>query len=85
MDYQNDIVLPTLIEKIKVKTAHLKKLTHEEEGKLLSLTNQQKEIITKADKVLKEEYITSPPVVHSPSLKSHNKYKSFTDLLHTMK
>jgi len=63
----------------------LKKLTPEEEGKILSLTKQQKEIIQKADKSIKDEFVSAPPIVNSPSLKSHNKYKAFTDLLHSLK
>lgn len=85
MDYKNDIILPTLLEKIRVKTNKYKSLTPEEEGKILSLTSQQKEIIAKADKVIKEEYMTTAPVIHSPSLKSHNKYKAFTDVLASLK
>jgi hypothetical protein len=38
MNYQKDTILPLLISKIQSKTAHLKKMTPEEEGKILSLT-----------------------------------------------
>lgn len=84
MNYKNDFVLPHLVAKVKARTEKLKHLSVEEEGKLLSLTAQQKEVISKSDKVLKDEYITTAPTVHSPSLKSHNKYKTFTDLLHSL-
>jgi hypothetical protein len=40
MNYQNDIVLPNLIEKIKAKTQALKSLSKEEEAKMLSLSAQ---------------------------------------------
>jgi hypothetical protein len=40
MNYQNDIVLPNLIDKIKAKTQALKSLSKEEEAKMLSLSAQ---------------------------------------------
>lgn len=85
MDYKNDFVLPSVIDKIRDKTTKLKSMSAEEESKMLSLTSHQRDIIVKADKVVKDEFITQPPPIHSPSLKGHQKYKAFTDLLQALK
>lgn len=45
MNYKNDVVLPTLISKIKEKTSKLKELSAEEEAKMLSLTANQRLVI----------------------------------------
>jgi hypothetical protein len=85
MDYSQDAVMPILREKIAAKTAGLKGLTPEAESKLLSLTDSQKKVIANNDKSAKNGYLTAVPSVHSPSLKSHDKFRGFVDLLSQMK
>lgn len=84
-DYATDGVMDILREKIADKTANLKSLTPEEESKLLALTSQQKGVVANMDRTAKSSYLGHTPSVHSPSLKSHPKFKSFTDLLAGMK
>ena len=84
-DYANDGIMDILKEKISNKAAHLKSMTPEEESKLLALTANQKSAIANLDRQAKSGYLSHAPTVHTPSLKSHPKFKSFTDLLAGMK
>lgn len=59
MNYSNDIVMENLMKTFKEKTAKLKNLTPEEEGKLLSLTAEQRESISSQDRIAKNEYLKS--------------------------
>ncbi len=36
------------------------------------------------DKIAKGDYLSDVPHVHSPSLKGHEKFKDYVDLLNTM-
>ena len=50
MKYENDPVLPMLQAEMKTRIDHFKGLSKEEEGKLLSLSPEQKKVITENDK-----------------------------------
>jgi hypothetical protein len=56
-------------------------LSAEEESKLLSLTKDQRRIIAENDRKSKNEYLTQAPNINHPTVKSHEKYKSFTDFV----
>lgn len=85
MDYANDPVMPVLREQIASKAAHLKSLSAEEESQLLALTETQRNAIANQDRSAKDGYLSAVPQVHSPSLKSHDKFRDFVDLLSQMK
>lgn len=81
MDYASDTVLPLLNSKIQAKTSQYKSLSEEDESSLLSLSSKQRQIIANTDKTSKNGYLTTVPQVHSPTLKSHDKFKRFVDTL----
>jgi len=84
MDYAVDPVLPLLTSKIQEKTSAFKSLSAEEEASLLSLTDKQKSIIGNNDKSSKTTFLTTVPNVHSPSLKTNDKFKRYVDTLKKM-
>jgi len=50
MKYQNDPLLPMLQDEMQKRIAHFKGLSAEEEGKLLSLTAEQRRVIADLDR-----------------------------------
>ena len=50
MKYENDPLLPMLQNEMQKRIAHFKGLTPEEEGKLLSLTAEQRRVIADLDR-----------------------------------
>lgn len=50
MKYENDPLLPMLQEEMQKRIAHFKGLSPEEEGKLLSLTADQKRVVADLDR-----------------------------------
>jgi hypothetical protein len=59
-------------------------LSKEEEGKLLSLSADQKKIVMDNDKKAKNEYLGTIPNVNNPGIKSHEKFKNFVDVIGTL-
>lgn len=57
MTYKNDPLMPILTEEINNRVNAYKALSSEEEGKLLSLNQDQKKIISEADKREKQAYL----------------------------
>jgi hypothetical protein len=76
MSYEGDEVLPMLNAEIEKRTAEFKGLSAEEEGKLLSLTSQQKNTIAEQDRKAKVEYLTKAPKIGNAGVKVHDKFKS---------
>jgi len=84
-DYASDGIMDLVKENIATRAANLKSLSPEEESKLLALTDNQKTAVANLDKQAKSAYASHVPSVHSPALKSHPKFKSFSDMLAGMK
>ena len=57
MTYKNDPLMPILTDEINNRVNAFKQLNSEEEGKLLSLNQDQKKIISEADKRDKQAYL----------------------------
>lgn len=57
MTYKSDPLMPILTEEINNRVNAYKSLSSEEEGKLLSLNQDQKKIIAEADKRDKQAYL----------------------------
>lgn len=85
MTYSNDPVLPILREEILKRTADIKNMTPEQENKLLSLTEQQRNLIAQADSTSKVAFTSHVPNVHSPSLKATEKFRKFEEAVAHMK
>lgn len=59
------------------RLARFEGMTKQEEGKLLSLSDQQRKIVAENDRKMKNEFLTSAPVITHGAIKMHDKYKSF--------
>lgn len=57
MEYDNDPLLPIVSEEINARTQAFAGLSAEEESKLLQLNDDQKKIISAADKAVKSEFL----------------------------
>jgi hypothetical protein len=66
------------------RIAHFKGLTPEEEGTLLSLSAEQKRSVADNDRKAKIEYLGAIPNINNPGVKSHDKYKSFVDMVNNI-
>jgi hypothetical protein len=79
MKFENDPLLPILQNEMQSRIAHFKGLSAAEESKLLSLSADQRRIISESDRKSKSEYLSNPPNINNPGVKSHEKYKQFVD------
>lgn len=61
------------------RIAHFKGLSLEDEGKLLSLSADQRRIVGESDKKAKSEYLAQAPNINHPGVKGHDKYKQYVD------
>lgn len=84
MKYENDPLLPLLQKEMKDRIAHFKGLTPEEESKLLSLNSEQRRTIADMDRKAKIEYLGTSPNINNPGIKTHDKYKSFVDMVNSV-
>jgi hypothetical protein len=79
MKYENDPLLPILQGEMESRIAHFKGLSVEEEGKLLSLSTDQRRIVAESDGKTKKDYLSQAPNINNPGVKSHEKYKQYMD------
>ena len=56
-------------------------MTPQEEAELFQLTDDQKNVVRNNDRTARQTYLGDVPKVHSPSLKSNEKFKRFADQL----
>lgn len=66
---------------MQARIAHFKGLSAEEESKLLQLTPEQRRSIADNDRKAKIDYLGSAPNINNPGIKSHEKYKTFVDMV----
>ena len=59
--YEKDPLLPILQTEIEQRIEHFKGLSPEEEGKLLSLSKDQRRIVADNDRKAKNEYLATAP------------------------
>ena len=84
MKYENDPLLPLLQSEMQSRIAHLKGLSAAEESKLLSLTAEQRRFVADQDRKAKIEYLGAVPNINNPGIKSHEKYRTFADMVHNI-
>lgn len=84
MDFKSDPVLPLLQTELAARTASLKALSPAEQGKLLSLTEDQKKSLAQMDRATKDAYLGAAPVVQSQGLKNHEKFVKHLNYLATL-
>ena len=84
MKYENDPLLPLLQSEMQTRIAHFKGLSAADESKLLSLTAEQRRSVADQDRKAKAEYLGTAPNINNPGIKSHEKYRSFVDMVHNV-
>ena len=65
------------------RLAKYKGLSPEEEGKLLSLSADQRQIVAENDKKMKNEFLTAAPQISHGTIKMSDKYKSYMNMVQT--
>jgi len=75
MTYENDALLPLLINEVKKRLEPLKKLSAEQEKQMFALSANQKKLLAEYDRRSKIEYLANPPDVSSASVKNSDSYK----------
>ena len=81
MSYEGDILLPMLEDEVKERLVRFQGMTKDEEGKLLSLSDEQKKIVGDNDRKLKNEFLASAPHIAHGTVKNHEKYKSYMQMV----
>ena len=84
MKYEHDPLLPLLQQEMQQRIAHFKGLTPAEESKLLSLSAEQRRTVADMDRKAKVDYLGTLPNINNPGIKSHEKYKNFTDMVNSI-
>jgi hypothetical protein len=84
MKYEHDPLLPLLQSEMQARIAHFKGLSAEEESKLLSLSSEQRRTIADLDRKAKIDYLGQAPNINNPGIKSHEKYKNFSDMVNAV-
>ena len=81
MNYEGDMVLPLLEKEMEERLARFKGLSKAEEQKLLSLTDEQRGILTQNDKKMKNEFLLQPPPITHAAVKGHPKYTNYMKMV----
>jgi hypothetical protein len=81
MTYENDSLMPLLNKEMKSRIESFKGLSVEEEGKLLSLSKTQRNLIATNDRRVKTDYLSNPPQINNAGVKMNDKYKSIVEML----
>ena len=83
MKYENDPILPLIQDEMQDRLQKFQGLTAEEEGKLLSLSEDQKKLVVENDRKIKNEFLATAPAVSHGSLKMSEKYKNYMSMVHS--
>lgn len=62
MDYKKDIVLPMILERVRVEVSKLQNLSAEEQKKLVMLSEAQINQLRSQDQSAKQEYLSKAPL-----------------------
>jgi hypothetical protein len=81
MTYEGDILLPMLESEVKDKLVKFNGMTKEEEGKLLSLSEEQKKIVGDNDRKLKNEFLAQAPHITHGTVKNSEKYRNYMQMV----
>jgi len=80
MTYAGDTILPMIETEMKDKLQRFQGMTIQEEGALLSLSEEQKRIVGDNDRKMKQEFLTAAPHITHGAVKMHDKYKSYLQM-----
>ena len=70
-----------LEDEVKERLVRFNGMTKEEEGKLLSLSDEQRKIVGDNDKKMKNEFLAAAPHIAHGTVKNHDKYKSYMQMV----
>ena len=79
MTYNNDPLLPIFVNEVNSQLQPLKKLTKEQETVVFALSADQKKFVAEGDYRAKLEYLSSPPLIASASVKNTDVFRSITN------
>ena len=82
MTYQGDAILPEVEAEMAIRLEKFKGLSKEEEIAMLALTNDQRKLLSDNDRKIKNEFLLAPPAISHGSIKSHDKYKQYMNMVH---
>jgi len=83
MTYNGDAVLPMIEKEMTDRLTRFKGMSKEEEGKLLSLSAEQRKIVAENDRKMKNEFLAAAPAVSHGTLKMTDAYKSYMQMVHS--
>lgn len=81
MTYSEDIILPAIQKEMEHRLTSFKGLTAEEEGKLLSLSADQRTTVASNDRKMKNEFLAQAPAISHGTVKMTEKYKSYMGMV----
>jgi len=81
MVYANDPILPMIEAEMNQRVGKFQNMTKEEEGELLSLSADQKKIVSDNDRKLKNEYLAMAPHITHGTVKMNEKYKEYMGMV----
>merc|ERR1712046_221250 len=81
MTYSQDLILPMIQKEMEERLAKYKGLSPEEEGKLLSLSADQRQIVAENDKKMKNEFLAAAPQISHGTIKMSDKYKAYMNMV----
>jgi len=74
MTYENDPLMPILVDEVNNRTAAYASLSAAEESEMLSLTAEQKRLIGENDRRVKEDFLSRAPAINNPGVRMHPKF-----------
>jgi len=80
MTYSHDKVLPMIEAEMAERLVKFQGMSKEEEGKLLSLSEDQKKQIAEIDRRTKNAFIAAAPVINHGTVKTHDKFKQYMQM-----
>jgi len=81
MTYSQDLILPMIQKEMEERLAKFQGLSAEEEGKLLSLTAEQRQLVADNDRKMKNEFLMAAPAISHGTVKMSDKYKNYMNMV----
>jgi len=81
MTYKGDAILPMIESEMSERLTKFQGMSKEEEGKLLSLSAEQRKIVADNDRKAKNEFLAAAPAVTHGTLKNSENYKSYMQMV----
>jgi hypothetical protein len=79
MTYKGDPLMPILTDEINSRVTAYKNMSIEEQGKLMALNNEQKRMISDADKREKSAFLGQTPNIQHASVRMHPKFVAYAE------